>query len=94
MHPSPREISQTTGAVWTGTEVIVWGGFNGNFLFSTGSRCFAAIRSHPHANSDSYAYSNPNAVHGQMHTNAKAASHSSAAALAARPNNCIEQGMI
>ena len=41
-----------------------------------------SIRSHPHANSDSYAYSNPNAVHGQMHTNAKAASHSSAAALA------------
>ena len=36
--PSPREISQTTGAVWTGTAMIVWGGFNGNFLLNTGGR--------------------------------------------------------
>ena len=33
--PSSREISQ---AVWTGTEMIVWGGYDGNFLLNTGGR--------------------------------------------------------
>jgi N-acetylneuraminic acid mutarotase len=33
--PSPREDS---AAVWTGTEMIVWGGYNANFVLNTGGR--------------------------------------------------------
>ena len=36
--PSPREVSQATGAVWTGTEMIVWGGYDGTFALNTGGR--------------------------------------------------------
>jgi N-acetylneuraminic acid mutarotase len=36
--PSPREVSDASNAVWTGTEMIVWGGFDGNFLLNTGGR--------------------------------------------------------
>jgi N-acetylneuraminic acid mutarotase len=33
--PSSREVS---GAIWTGTEMIVWGGYDGTFLLNTGGR--------------------------------------------------------
>ncbi len=36
--PSAREVFQATGAVWTGTEMIVWGGYDGNSLLNTGGR--------------------------------------------------------
>jgi N-acetylneuraminic acid mutarotase len=36
--PGAREVSQATGAVWTGTEMLVWGGYDGNSLLNTGGR--------------------------------------------------------
>ena len=85
--PSPREVSQATGAVWTGTEMIVWGGYDGTFALNTGGRYCAQSGPTLHytysyayinANSDSYTYSKPNAdansnaLRREMYTNAEA----------------------
>ena len=60
-------------AVWTGNEMIVWGGYNGTDVpVRVGDTARNLVR-HPH---DSYADTEPYsyAMHREMHTNAKAAS--------------------
>jgi hypothetical protein len=45
--PSAREVFPATGAVWTGTEMIMWGGYDGNSLLNTGGRYCATGRVTP-----------------------------------------------
>ena len=54
--PSPREVSQATGAVWTGTEMIVWGVMR-HLRVEHRREILCAIRSYTYTYTYIYTYS-------------------------------------
>ena len=68
-------------AVWIGGEMIVWGGVDVNGNRSNNGGRYCAQSGPTPIPPNAFSYSNTYAVHGKMHTNAEAASKSSAQAL-------------